>query len=187
MRAQQHSLILEICSLLQARNLSYLIRAVILKLVPLQVLKHLHHNSYWLMFIHVVLWKNTYLPATLEEQVAPTWDTSMYPTHVTKHEADKLFLTMQGRFRSKLGLGYLSNCVGKQVLNWGTLHRRMQTHELDLSVSLALASSSTLLLFFPCLLNIFHIRILSLAQNSEIGVSSAVVRRAAEGGFFKAM
>lgn len=55
MRAQQHSLILEICSLLQARNLSYLIQAVILKLVPLQVLKHVHHNSYWLMFIHVVL------------------------------------------------------------------------------------------------------------------------------------
>lgn len=55
LRAQQLSLVLEICYSLQARNLSYLTWAVVLKLVPLQVLKHLHHNSYWLMFVHVVL------------------------------------------------------------------------------------------------------------------------------------
>jgi len=92
---------------------------------------------------------------------------------------------MQGRFGSKLGLGCLLNCVGKQVLNGGIPHRTTQTHELDLSVSQALASSScTFPLFFPCPLN------MSPYQNPVFGPQSGYFQcwghRAAKGGFFKA-
>lgn len=81
MRPQQHSLLLKICFPL-ARNFSYLILAVVLKLFPLLVVKHLHLNSYWLMFT-LGFMKNTHTYQHYRRitKLAPIWDVTMYPRH----------------------------------------------------------------------------------------------------------